>query len=64
MQRNVGEHLKEAGFFFAHGSHVEFQWQGIAGIAYSLSDDMDLFADYRYRSAEVDHDYSSDVRGL
>ena len=56
---NVGEHLKEIavpGFAFTRGSHVEFEWQAIAGLNYQLSDDLQLFADYRFRSAEADHD--------
>ncbi len=31
-------------------SHLSFEYQGIAGLAYSLSPDVDLFFDYRYRS--------------
>ena len=60
---NVGEHLKEVGlpaFKFTRGAHVEFEWQAIAGLNYQLSDDLQLFADYRFRSAEADHDYASD----
>jgi outer membrane protein OmpA-like peptidoglycan-associated protein len=45
------------------GAHTEFQWQGIAGISYALSDDLDLFADYRYRTAEVDQDYMEPSAG-
>jgi opacity protein-like surface antigen len=33
-----------------NGTRVGLAFQGIAGIAYSLSDDVDLFVDYRYRS--------------
>ena len=32
--------------------------QGIAGLAYSLSPDVDLFADYRYRSNTNDGNYA------
>jgi opacity protein-like surface antigen len=60
---NVGEHLHETalpGFSFAHGSNVVFQWQAIGGIDYTLSDDLELFADYRFRSVNGAHDYPSD----
>ncbi|HTC82782.1 MAG TPA: outer membrane beta-barrel protein, partial [Rhizomicrobium sp.] len=41
------------------GSQTGFQWQGIAGIAYSISPDVDLFADFRYRGNEVNTNYPS-----
>ena len=31
-------------------AHLAFDYQGIAGLAYSLSPDVDLFVDYRYRA--------------
>ena len=37
-------------FTWASQSHLSFEYQGIAGLAYSLSPDVDLFLDYRYRS--------------
>ena len=40
------------------GAHTQFAWQGIAGVNYEVEDDLDLFLDYRYRSNELDHDYS------
>ena len=35
-----------------HGSSIGLAYQGIAGIAYSLSPDVDMFLDYRYREPE------------
>ncbi|HVV66184.1 MAG TPA: outer membrane beta-barrel protein, partial [Rhizomicrobium sp.] len=32
------------------GQHTAFQWQAIAGLAVSISPDVDLFGEYRYRS--------------
>src|SRR6195952_5645016 len=46
------------------GQHTEFMWQGIAGLNYQWSDNMELFVDYRYRSAEIDRGYASDFAGL
>jgi opacity protein-like surface antigen len=45
----------------ASGAHTEFEWQGIVGAYWALTDNLDLTIDYRYRSAEVDHDYDCDV---
>jgi OOP family OmpA-OmpF porin len=41
------------------GADTAFAWQGIAGISYALADDVDLFADYRYRSVLANHNFAS-----
>ena len=46
------------------GSHLSFEWQGIAGVAYSLSPDVDLFVDYRYRSNTNDANYATSFTAL
>ena len=60
---NAGEHLAAAppppGLFFVHGSHVVFAWQGIAGINYDIDPNLEIFADFRYRETQADHNYFS-----
>jgi OOP family OmpA-OmpF porin len=46
------------------GQHTEFMWQGILGLEYQTGDHSELFLDYRYRSAELDHGYASDFLAL
>ena len=46
------------------GQHTEFMWQGIVGLNYEVSPSFEIFADYRYRSAEIDRGYASDFAGL
>ncbi|HJW42305.1 MAG TPA: outer membrane beta-barrel protein, partial [Rhizomicrobium sp.] len=46
------------------GQHDEFMWQGIAGLNYEFDPGVELFLDYRYRSAEIDHGYASDFGAL
>ncbi|MGZ5937084.1 MAG: outer membrane protein, partial [Rhizomicrobium sp.] len=46
------------------GSRVEFEWQGIAGLSYEFDENLQLFADYRFRSAEVDGNFRSDATGF
>src|ERR1700709_1787374 len=46
------------------GQHTEFMWQGIVGLNYEVSPEFEIFADYRYRSAEIDRGYNSDFVGL
>ena len=46
------------------GSHVSLEYQAIAGIAYSLSPDVDLFADYRYRANQNDATYNTSYSAL
>src|SRR5579862_7487 len=41
----------------ARGTKTALEWQAIAGLAYSLNPDLDLFADFRYRSNEVNQNY-------
>src|ERR1700722_740657 len=47
-----------------NGSRNGFAYQGIAGVAYSLSDDVDLFAEYRYRSINIDDNMPSGFASL
>jgi outer membrane protein OmpA-like peptidoglycan-associated protein len=56
---DVNEYIKDSAgsFRFASGAHNGLEWQGIAGLHYALSDDVDMFADYRYRSTEVNARY-------
>jgi outer membrane protein OmpA-like peptidoglycan-associated protein len=42
------------------GQHTSFMWQGIVGLNYEVNPSVELFADYRYRQAEIDHAYVSD----
>jgi OmpA-OmpF porin, OOP family len=48
---------------FAKGDHIGFMWQGIAGISYSLTRNLDLTLDYRYRSLMQNTDYSTSLVG-
>jgi outer membrane protein OmpA-like peptidoglycan-associated protein len=41
------------------GTTTALAWQGIAGLSYALADDVDLFADYRYRSTLANHNFVS-----
>jgi outer membrane protein OmpA-like peptidoglycan-associated protein/opacity protein-like surface antigen len=59
---NVDPHIVQAGTgWLIHGSNTGFMWQGIAGVSFALDEGTELFADWRYRSAEVDHDFRSDL---
>jgi opacity protein-like surface antigen len=42
----------------ATGATVAFQWQAIGGFSYALASDVDVFADYHFRSAEVNHNFA------
>ena len=53
------QNISTAGATFAKGDRSSFMWQGIVGISDSISDDMDLYADYRYRTANIDHAYAT-----
>ena len=59
---SVHPHIKDspANAWLIRGSNTGFMWQGIAGLTYDLGDGVDLSLDWRYRSAEVDHDFHSD----
>ncbi len=48
---------------FARGDRTGFMWQGIAGISYSLTRNVDLTLDYRYRSLMQNTDYSTSLVG-
>ncbi len=56
---NINEYIHNEGgvFQIVAGARTAFEWQAIAGLTYAISDDVDIFADYRFRSAEVDQDY-------
>jgi len=45
------------------GNGLDFSWQAIAGFSYEISDDLDIYADYRYRSVELKHRYFSAILG-
>ena len=47
-----------------HGSDSSFMWQGITGLSWSISPAVDMYTDWRYRSAETDGNYGSDVLGF
>jgi outer membrane protein OmpA-like peptidoglycan-associated protein len=49
---------------YVKGSHVSLEYQAIAGIAYSMSPDVDLFVDYRYRANQNDATYNSSFAAL
>lgn len=46
-------------FDYVKGRTTAFQWQGIAGLAVSISPDVDLFGEYRYRSNETNANFGS-----
>src|SRR5882757_1057626 len=46
-------------FDIFRGAHSAFQWQLIAGLAVSISPDVDLFGEYRYRENETDANFAS-----
>ena len=48
---------------FANGDRTGFMWQGIAGVSYSLTRNLDLTLDYRYRSLAQNTDYSTGLVG-
>ena len=52
------------GGHLATGTNTGFMWQGMAGFNYSLTDNIDLTFDWRYRSASVNRFYASDVSVL
>ena len=47
----------------AQGDQTGFMWQGIAGLSYSLTRNLDLTLDYRYRSLMQNTDYSTTLAG-
>ncbi|HEY8950131.1 MAG TPA: porin family protein, partial [Rhizomicrobium sp.] len=48
-----------APFTYLNGKHLGFMYQLIGGFAYSVSDNVDLTLDYRYRSVSVDKNYGT-----
>ncbi|HKD47042.1 MAG TPA: outer membrane beta-barrel protein, partial [Rhizomicrobium sp.] len=46
-------------FDIFRGGNSAFQWQLIGGLAVSISPDVDLFAEYRYRENELDSNFNS-----
>ena len=50
--------------FYADGTRQGFMWQGMAGFNYSVSDNLDLSLDWRYRSLSVNKDYPVVLGGL
>ena len=51
-------------FDILRGAHSAFQWQLMAGLAASVAPDVDLFAEYRYRENETDHNFGSSYTNL
>ena len=49
-------------FDYVKGRTTAFQWQGIAGLAVSISPDVDLFGEYRYRSNETNANFGGGNR--
>jgi OmpA-OmpF porin, OOP family len=60
----VLEDSKLNGVKAIHGQQVGFMWQGMSGFSLALSPAVDFYADWRYRDAEVDSDYESDITGV
>lgn len=48
---------------FADQDKIGFMWQGIAGFSYSLTPNLDLTLDYRYRSLMQHTDYATTLVG-
>jgi len=40
-----------------YGTKTQFMWQGMTGFSFGISNAVDMFADYRFRSVEADGDY-------
>src|SRR3954471_19565950 len=51
-------------FDIFRGGKSAFQWQAIAGLAVSISPDVDLFGEYRYRQNETDANLASSYTPL
>ena len=62
----AGAVMEDTGNFprLVYGQHTGFMWQGITGLSASISPAVDLYVDYRFRSAEADADFSSQIAGL
>jgi outer membrane protein OmpA-like peptidoglycan-associated protein len=60
---SVNEYLHVGGFKAVQGANANLEWQGIAGVNYAIDDNVELFADYRYRSVELDDNYAAPVGG-
>ncbi len=60
---DVNPHIKDSATenWLIHGTNTGFMWQGIAGLSYDLGGGAELATEWRYRDAEVDHDFHSDV---
>jgi OOP family OmpA-OmpF porin len=56
---DVNHYERVSGAQAIQGAHTSFAWQGIAGLNFAVNDDVTLYADYRYRTAEVDNDFNS-----
>ena len=60
---NVNEYLHFGPGQAVSGARTALEWQGIAGLNYALGDNVDLFADYRYRSIDSDSNFASPLAG-
>jgi OmpA-OmpF porin, OOP family len=54
---------KWGGAQLIHGQRTGFMWQAMSGFSIPIMDSVDFFADYRFRSSEVDDDFTSAVVG-
>lgn len=55
---NVDHYERVAGASAVSGARTGFEWQGIAGLNFALTDNATLFADYRFRQADVGNDFN------
>ena len=49
---------------YMRGVETGFMWQGITGISMPIADNIDLFADYRYRTMGGGSNFVSDIPGV
>jgi len=52
------------GLDFVRGVNTGFMYQGIAGLSVPLADNIDLYADYRYRTTGSGSQLASDIPGI
>ena len=54
----VNEYVHSGPSKLIGGTASGFEWQGIAGLFYQFTDNFQIFADYRYRSVDVAHQFT------
>ncbi len=52
------------GLHIFNSSHTAFLWQATVGAGFDLTPQLQIFADYRYRSSDIDHNYPSDFSSI